>query len=239
MPLLWHQVQIKGGRSSWASLNNEACVTLVISSAHMRYQGKITHWKDDQGFGFVIPNGGGEKAFVHIKAFSNRSRRPNEGDLITYALAIDEKNRLSAQNIRFTSERTTDNAIKKTKSFDTIFACLFCLFLTLLVLTGRLPFAIIGLYLITSTIAFAAYTIDKSAAQKNRWRIQESTLHLFALVGGWPGALLAQKILRHKSKKVEFQSVFAVTVAINCLAFGWLLTTDSASFLNTALSFMA
>ncbi|MDP3743425.1 MAG: cold shock and DUF1294 domain-containing protein [Methylotenera sp.] len=203
----------------------------------MRYQGKIIRWKDNQGFGFVIPNGGGEKAFVHIKAFSNHSHRPNEGDLITYALATDEKHRLSAQNIRFVGEDVTDTALKKTKSFDTIFTCLFCLFLTLLVLTGRLPFAIIGLYLITSTIAFVTYAIDKSAAQKNRWRTQENTLHLFALAGGWPGALLAQKTLRHKSKKVEFQTVFTATVAINCLAFGWLLTTDGASFLNAILSF--
>lgn len=106
-------------------------------------------------------------------------------------------------------------------------------------LTGRLPFAIIGLYLAASTVAFLAYAIDKSAAQKNRWRTQENTLHLFALVGGWPGALLAQKTLRHKSKKVEFQSVFRATVAINCLALGWLLTPDGASFLNASLSFMA
>jgi len=42
----------------------------------MRYQGKITSWKDDQGFGFVTHNGGGEKAFVHVNAFSRRSRRP-------------------------------------------------------------------------------------------------------------------------------------------------------------------
>src|SRR3990167_3574602 len=151
LPLLWNQVQIKNGRSCWASLNHEAYLTLVTSSALMRYQGKITSWKDDQGFGFVIPNGGGEKAFVHIKAFSNRSHRPMEGDSITYELATDGKRRLSAENIRFVGERVTDNALKKTKSFDTIFAFLFCLFLALLVLTGRLPFAIIGLYLATST----------------------------------------------------------------------------------------
>jgi len=205
----------------------------------MRYQGKITSWKDDQGFGFVTPNGGGEKAFVHIKAFSNRSHRPNEGDLITYELATDGKRRLSAENIQFVGERVTDNALKKTKSFDTIFAFLFCLFLALLVLTGRLPFAIIGLYFAASTVAFLTYAIDKSAAQRNRWRTQESTLHLFALVGGWPGALLAQKTLRHKSKKVEFQTVFGATVAINCLALGWLLTAGGASFLNAILSFAA
>lgn len=113
LPLLRDQVQIKSGRSYWASLNHEAYLTLVSSSALMRYQGKITSWKDDQGFGFVIPNGGGEKAFVHIKAFSNRSHRPIEGDLITYELATDGKRRLSAENIRFVGERVTDNAPTK------------------------------------------------------------------------------------------------------------------------------
>ena len=73
----------------------------------MRYQGKIAGWKDDQGFGFVTPNGGGEKAFLHIKAFSSRSQRPAEGDLITYELTIDEKRRFRADNVRFVGERVT------------------------------------------------------------------------------------------------------------------------------------
>ena len=62
---------------------------------------KITSWKDDQGFGFVIPNGGDEKAF---KAFTGRSRRPLEGDFITYEQTIDEKRRFQATNIRFVGE---------------------------------------------------------------------------------------------------------------------------------------
>lgn len=206
----------------------------------MRYQGKITNWKDDQGFGFVIPNGGGEKAFVHIKAFSNRSHRPTEGDLITYELVTDGKRKLSAENIRFVGQRLTHNTTpNKMGQFNTIFAYFFCLVLALLVLADRLPFAIIGIYLTASTVAFIAYAIDKSAAQKNRRRTPERTLHLLALAGGWPGALLAQKTLRHKSKKVEFQTVFAVTTAINCFALGWLLTKDGASFLNAVLSLVA
>jgi hypothetical protein len=49
----------------------------LFSGVHMRYQGKIQNWKEAQGFGFVMQNGGGgEKAFVHIKAFAARSRRP-------------------------------------------------------------------------------------------------------------------------------------------------------------------
>jgi cold shock CspA family protein len=71
----------------------------------MRYQGKITVWKDDKGFGFVTMNATGEKAFVHIKSFSNRSRRPVEGDKITYELIVDENNRMRAENTRFVGEK--------------------------------------------------------------------------------------------------------------------------------------
>lgn len=53
-----------------------------------------------------------------------------------------------------------------------------------------------------------AYAMDKSAAVGGGWRIRESRLHLLALVGGWPGALLAQQVLRHKTSKAGFRGVF-------------------------------
>ena len=79
-------------------------------------------------------------------------------------------------------------------------------------------------YVVASVITFLAYAQDKSAAQHNRWRTKESTLHSLALVGGWPGALLAQKLLRHKSSKASFQRVFWVTVLVNVLAVSWLMS---------------
>jgi uncharacterized membrane protein YsdA (DUF1294 family) len=60
-------------------------------------------------------------------------------------------------------------------------------------------------------------------------------LHLFGLIGGWPGALLAQNFLRHKSKKWSFQVVFWVTAALNCGALGWLFTPDGAAALRNIL----
>lgn len=75
---------------------------------------------------------------------------------------------------------------------------------------------IIGFYLVLSVITFVLYAVDKKAAMQGKWRISERTLHLFALIGGWPGALLAQKLLRHKSKKRSFQLVFWGTVVLNC-----------------------
>jgi uncharacterized membrane protein YsdA (DUF1294 family) len=60
-------------------------------------------------------------------------------------------------------------------------------------------------------------------------------LHLIALAGGWPGALLAQKVLRHKSSKQSFQVVFWVTVLLNCAALSWLLTPAGALALGSML----
>jgi uncharacterized membrane protein YsdA (DUF1294 family) len=78
------------------------------------------------------------------------------------------------------------------------------------------------LYAAASVITFLAYAIDKRAAQRGGWRIQESTLHLFALAGGWPGAILAQVLLRHKSQKPSFRVVFWLTVLINTALFAYL-----------------
>ena len=73
------------------------------------------------------------------------------------------------------------------------------------------------------SVAFALYAIDKSAAMHGRQRTPESMLHAVALFGGWPGALLAQDLFRHKSRKVRFQVVFWITVFINGCALGWVL----------------
>src|SRR5262249_5284466 len=100
----------------------------------------------------------------------------------------------------------------------------FIALITAIAFAGRLPFTILALYLVASAVAFAAYGLDKSAARGGRWRTPESTLHFFALIGGWPGALLAQRVFRHKSRKAEFQSVFWVTVVMNCVGLAWLLT---------------
>lgn len=69
--------------------------------------------------------------------------------------------------------------------------------------------------LVMSLITLVVYAIDKSAAQRGARRVPENTLHLLALLGGWPGALLAQRWLRHKSIKVPFLILFWITAIIN------------------------
>lgn len=119
------------------------------------------------------------------------------------------------------------------KSSSTVFAFLFCAVLLLLLGLGHLPLAVVGVYIVASTITFFAYYLDKIAAKNNRWRTQEKSLHLLALLGGWPGAWLAQRTLRHKSRKPAFLTIFWITVFINCLLLAWLLTTSGSAMLST------
>ena len=108
--------------------------------------------------------------------------------------------------------------------------------LATLVYLGYLPFALFGVYLFISAVTFAEYALDKSAAKKNRWRTSENTLHMLSLIGGWPGALAAQRILRHKNKKYSFQWMFWSTVFLNLCGLVGLLTTGGA---NAMLVFFA
>jgi len=44
-----------------------------------------------------------------------------------------------------------------------------------------------------SLLSYLMYWLDKEAAQSGAQRTPESTLHLVDLLGGWPGALVAQQ----------------------------------------------
>ena len=83
------------------------------------------------------------------------------------------------------------------------------------------PKGILVLYLAASAASIVVYAVDKSAARHGRWRARESTLHLLAVIGGWPGALVAQRLFRHKSRKPSFQAVFLLTVVLNCALLLW------------------
>jgi uncharacterized membrane protein YsdA (DUF1294 family) len=71
------------------------------------------------------------------------------------------------------------------------------------------------------------------------WRTRESRLHLLALFGGWPGPMVAQSVLRHKSRKQSFRVVFWVTVALNCASLAWLSTEQGTQAWQALLSTIA
>ena len=86
------------------------------------------------------------------------------------------------------------------------------------------PWALIPMvYLMMSLVTFIAYAVDKRAAVRGAWRTPESTLHTLELLGGWPGAWLAQRLLRHKSVKKSFRIVFFVMVVFNLAALAYVI----------------
>lgn len=85
---------------------------------------------------------------------------------------------------------------------------------------GMPRFVLLG-YAVLSALAYIAYGLDKRAARRGEWRTREATLHLLALLGGWPGALIAQRVFRHKTGKAPFQAVYWITVGLNCLGLAW------------------
>lgn len=102
-------------------------------------------------------------------------------------------------------------------------AALFLLALWGLTALGRLPLPVLWTYLGMSALAVIMYARDKHAATVDAWRTAESTLHLLALLGGWPGALWARQLLRHKSSKKPFTRIFRLTIATNLATLGYLL----------------
>ncbi|HET7299935.1 MAG TPA: DUF1294 domain-containing protein [Oleiagrimonas sp.] len=190
----------------------------------MRYQGKITEWRDERGFGFVTINGRDERIFLHIKAFKARSHRPLPGEVVKFTLGHDESGRPRAQDAAFVlSHKSPRQPIshstdRQRGGFRPILATAFLVVLAILTLTSTLPVIVFFIYLVSSAITFIAYALDKSAAIKKQWRTAESTLQSLALIGGWPGALYAQHFLHHKSRKTSFQVTFWIVMALNILA---------------------
>ena len=199
----------------------------------MRHVGRISKWNDDKGFGFVTPQDGGARAFVHIKAFQTSSRRPVEGDLISYDTATDARGRLNATSIRFAGQRvaTPTRAAKVMRSANPRspsrriprlkLGASFLLAAVILMVMGVVPAVLPLLYLLLSCASYLMYGFDKEVAGRAGWhRTPESTLHLLDLAGGWPGGLVAQQVTRHKTAKASFQRGFWITVLVNLVLFG-------------------
>ena len=80
--------------------------------------------------------------------------------------------------------------------------------------------AYVCLAVVMSCVCFFAYGLDKRRAAKGDRRVPERTLHILALLGGWPGALMGQRLFRHKTNKISFLVVFWVTVVVHWAAVG-------------------
>jgi uncharacterized membrane protein YsdA (DUF1294 family)/cold shock CspA family protein len=205
----------------------------------MKLQGTLKDWHDDKGFGFISPYAGGADVFAHISAFQNRSRRPKPGDVVIYHPEKSEDGKLRAVSVSYNGEKIGEKSHQKSERglwVAILVSLAFLIAILVLGFMGSIPGEIVGLYLTASIIVFFMYWGDKSAARKGRWRIRERSLLLCGLIGGWPGALIAQQLFRHKSSKTEFQISFWGSVVINCAGLGWVMTPIGSQYLASVIS---
>jgi uncharacterized membrane protein YsdA (DUF1294 family)/cold shock CspA family protein len=201
----------------------------------MRRAGRIANWNDDKGYGFVVPHDGGDRAFVHVNALQSGSRRPVDGDLISYSIVKDSRGRANAVNVRFAGQRIAAPRKFSRPVPRTAIGIAVLLAIVAGALLGIVPALIAIGYLALSGLSYIMYDIDKAAAGKGAQRTSESTLHAVDLLGGWPGALVAQQRLRHKTAKASFQRVFRITVLVNIALAAWLANSDFVRFLTASL----
>lgn len=204
----------------------------------MRYAGRICDWNDDRGYGFVVPSGGGDRAFVHVKAFQSKSRRPADGDLVSYAVSRDGRGRTNAAEVRFAGQRIERHIEQRTISRRVPRMLLGVLALAAVAscfVSGAMPLAPALAYGVMSLVSWMLYSLDKAAAKAGASRVPEGTLHLADLLGGWPGALVAQQQFRHKTAKASFQWMFWCSVLGNLAAVAWLVHSGTARVLTSAL----
>lgn len=190
-------------------------------------KGKVIEWYDPKGYGFISTLSHDKKVFIHISMVQNNGLRPRLNDEIKFEISTDSKGRLSAKNaviLNRTSRVLTGN-----------FACFFLVLVCVSPVVFKSLLFLIPLYFSLSFFTYLMFARDKQAAKNNNWRTPENTLHLLSFMGGWPGALLAQNRLHHKTKKQPFKSILWLMIALNIIVFIWILTPTGSESIKALI----
>jgi len=169
--------------------------------------GTIIEWDSKRGFGFL--DHGGKRLFLHIRDYAARHHAPRKGDVVSFQVGEDGQGRPCAQWAQTLSSRSR----LSTTHFLTLPFLLFLPTLAALKMPYD-PRIIAGYAALMSIISWRAYSNDKRRALAGAWRIPETRLHLIDILGGWPGAFLVQRHLRHKTVKASFQFTFWFIVCL-------------------------
>lgn len=187
--------------------------------ANSRHRGRIHEWRTDKGYGYVQHDD--RRLFVHIRDFAERHVTPEAGDLLTFEVGVDARGRPCAKSIR----QHNDGGRLRSRHF-LVLALLLAVPASAFWRLAPAPMAgaVAVVALLCSAACYGFYAWDKHRARTGAWRISERMLHLMELFGGWPGAFLAQRRLRHKSTKASYQFTFWMIVAAhNYAALDWQL----------------
>ena len=197
--------------------------------------GIISNWDKEKGYGFIAPKFGGKSLFFHINDYSHRHKRPIQNLKVQYYTSTDQKGRVCAIDVTPLKGHKNNGRELRQNFFSLVVFSLFSSALFYLFDLKLIPKELVCIYAIMSVAAFLMYAKDKSAAERGKWRTAERTLHTLSLLGGWPGAKIAQSFLRHKSQKLSFRITYWVTVIANCSALYWLTTPEGSIWFSRLL----
>lgn len=189
----------------------------------MSTYGVLKAWDEERGFGFIEPAQGGKDVFVRATAFAPGSERPQVKQRVRFKLEIGPEGQAQASQVEPALPAARLSVSRDEAAAHWAMALRYALpaFLglyLLLALVWEVPSLLAVIYLAASAITLGAHAMDKYASKRGLQRTPESTLHVFALFGGWPGTLLAHHFVRHKSTKTQFRKWFWITVAVNVTA---------------------
>lgn len=200
----------------------------------MRQLGTIINWNDKKRFGFIKPESGENNIFVHVTNFKDPLEKSPYGEKVTFEISEDKKGRPEAINVDFKSKLLKTN--HKRTSF--LILALFSLVILSLTYGTDYPPQVLYIYLVMSIVSCLAYAADKQAAKDKRWRVSDGQFHLVAIMGGWPGAIIAQHLFNHKKSKLRFRRWFWATVMLNCLVVAFTITPWGRPYLDTVATFI-
>lgn len=221
----------------------------------MQLTGKVVFWQDEKGFGFLICDQTNEKLFFHIRDViphpaGHIKVRPAEGDSLLFRMGSDKQGRPIATALQLQHSEAIaprpQAIIRRKNTVDLAYAqdlalyfrAAFLMLVIIALLFGTLPYLLPMLYLEASLFTYWLYQADKNAAiARQPQRLPEESLQMFSLIGGWPGALVAQKKLAHKRSKPLFQREFWLVVLANCILLIWLLSQHGQQFLSRLVLF--
>lgn len=180
------------------------------SAPVVKLTARIVEWNAGKGYGFVSFEK--HRIFVHQRDFVVKHKRPEVGDVLEFVLGKDDKGRFCAQRV----EHHNDGGRIRFWHLLVLLPLLAAPGYALWKLAGHSDWRLVyGCAGGMSAIAYLMYWLDKLRARHGEWRIAESTLHLVALLGGWPGAFLAQQHFRHKTSKLRFHLLFWMIVTLH------------------------
>ncbi|WGV98391.1 DUF1294 domain-containing protein [Vibrio sp. YMD68] len=173
--------------------------------------GRISEWDDNKGYGFISVDKQAPRIIFHLSDLSGHSQRPRLNERVEFTLTKDDHGSFVAKEI----ERPI--VFGFSLAITVWFITVVCSAVWLI----YYPPIVLLHYVFLSSATYLVYLYDRGAEVENRTRIPELVLHTLSFIGGWPGAVLAQTLLRYQSSEESYRYRFWCAISANIMLFAY------------------